>query len=121
MIRISELKLPLTALPVEVRRASDAPSETDEDRIPAPHPEAALRQLAALALGIGSEDIDQLHVFKRSFDARKVDLLAVFIVDLTLMDAAAEAPLLAQFPKHPHIQVTPNMTWVFDLAVELTV
>jgi uncharacterized FAD-dependent dehydrogenase len=111
MIRISELKLPLTALPVEVRRASDAPSVTDEDRIPAPHPEAALRQLAALALGIGSEDIDQLHVFKRSFDARKVDLLAVFIVDLTLMDAAAEAPLLAQFPKHPHIQVTPNMTW----------
>ena len=111
MIRISELKLPLTALPVEVRRASDAPSETDEDRIPAPHPEAALRQLAALALGIGSEDIDQLHVFKRSFDARKVDLLAVFIVDLTLMDAAAEALLLAQFPKHPHIQVTPNMTW----------
>ena len=111
MIRISELKLPLTALPVEVRRASDAPSETDEDRIPAPHPEAALRQLAALALGIGSEDIDQLHVFKRSFDARKVDLLAVFIVDLTLKNTQAEAPLLAQFPKHPHIQATPNMTW----------
>jgi len=111
MIRISELKLPLTALPVEVRRAADAPSETDEDRIPAPHPEAALRKLAAHALGIDSEDIDQLHVFKRSFDARKVDLLAVFIVDLTLKNAQAEAPLLAQFPKHPHIQVTPNMTW----------
>ena len=111
MIRISELKLPLTALPVEVRRAADAPSETDEDRIPAPHPEAALRKLAAQALGIDSEDIGQLHVFKRSFDARKVDLLAVFIVDLTLKNAQAEAPLLAQFPKHPHIQVTPNMTW----------
>jgi uncharacterized FAD-dependent dehydrogenase len=111
MIRISELKLPLTALPVEVRRASDAPSETDEDRIPAPHPKVALRKLAAQALGIDSEDIDQLHVFKRSFDARKVDLLAVFIVDLTLKNAQAEAPLLAQFPKHPHIQATPNMTW----------
>ena len=111
MIRISELKLPLTALPVEVRRAADAPSETDEDRIPAPHPEAALRKLAALVLGIDSENIDQLHVFKRSFDARKVDLLAVFIVDLTLKNAAAEAPLLAQVPKHPHIQATPNMTW----------
>jgi len=111
MIRISELKLPLNALPVEVRRAADAPSETDEDRTPAPHPEAALRQLAAHALGIDSEDIDQLHVFKRSFDARKVDLLAVFIVDLTLKNAQAEAPLLAQFPKHPHIQATPNMTW----------
>ena len=112
MIRISELKLPLTALPVEVRRAADAPSETDEDRTPAPHPEAALRKLAAHALGIVSEDIDQLHVFKRSFDARKVDLLAVFIVDLTLKNAQAEAPLLAQFPKHPHIQATPNMTWL---------
>ena len=111
MIRISELKLPLTALPVEVRRAADAPSETDEDRTPAPHPEAALRKLAAHALGIVSEDIDQLHVFKRSFDARKVDLLAVFIVDLTLKNAQAEAPLLAQIPKHPHIQATPNMTW----------
>ena len=111
MIRISELKLPLTALPVEVRRAADAPSETDEDRIPPPHPEDALRTLASQALGIDPQAIDQLHVFKRSFDARKVDLLAVFIVDVTLKNAKAEAPLLAQFPKHPHIQATPNMTW----------
>ena len=111
MIRISELKLPLTALPVEVRRASDAPSETDEDRIPAPHPEAALRKLSAQALGIDSDEIDQLQVFKRSFDARKVELLAVFIVDVTLKNAADEAQLLAQFPKHPHIQATPNLTW----------
>jgi uncharacterized protein len=111
MIRISELKLPLTALPVEVRRAADAPSETDEDRTPAPHPEDALRTLASQALGIDPQAIEQLHVFKRSFDARKADLLAVFIVDVTLKNAKAEAPLLAQFPKHPHIQATPNMTW----------
>jgi uncharacterized FAD-dependent dehydrogenase len=111
MIRISELKLPLTALPVEVRRAADAPSETDEDRIPPPHPEEALRQLASLALGIEVDDIDLLHVFKRSFDARKADLLAVFIVDIALKDAATEEALLAKFPKHPHIQATPNMTW----------
>jgi uncharacterized FAD-dependent dehydrogenase len=101
----------LTALPVEVRRAADAPSETDEDRIPAPHPEAALRQLAAQALGIGSKDIDQLHVFKRSFDARKLDLLAVFIVDVSIKDTSSEYRLLAKFPKDPHIQATPNMTW----------
>ena len=111
MIRISELKLPLTALPVEVRRAADAPSETDEDRIPPPHPEDTLRQRAAIAMGIDVQAIDQLHVFKRSFDARKADLLAVFIVDLSLKDAASEAALLARFPKHPHIQATPNMSW----------
>jgi uncharacterized FAD-dependent dehydrogenase len=111
MIRISELKLPLSALPVEVRRAADAPSETDEDRIPPPHPEAALRQLAAKALGIDETNIATLHVFKRSFDARKAELLAVFIVDITLSDAAAETALLHQFEKNPHIQATPNMTW----------
>jgi len=111
MIRISELKLPLTALPVEARRATDAPSETDEDRTPPPHPEQALRQLAAHALGIDSQAIDQLHVFKRSFDARKADLLAVFIVDIALKNAASEAALISQFENHPYIQATPNMTW----------
>jgi uncharacterized FAD-dependent dehydrogenase len=111
MIRISELKLPLSCLPVEVRRAADAPSETDEDRIPPPHPEAALRLLAAKALGIDETNIDTVHVFKRSFDARKAELLAVFIVDITLNPALDEAALLLQFEKNPHIQPTPDMTW----------
>ena len=111
MIRISELKLPLSALPVETRRAADAPSETDEDRLPTPHPIAALRQMAAQALGIRTADIATLNVFKRSFDARKADLRAVYIVDLALNDAQTETALLHQFDKHPHIQPTPDMTW----------
>ena len=111
MIRISELKLPLSALPVEVRRAVDAPAETDEDRLPPPHPIAALRQLAGKALGIAESDIATLDVFKRSFDARKAELLAVFIVDLTLAQPEREAALLAQFENNPHIQPTPDMTW----------
>ena len=111
MIRVSELKLPLSALPVQERRAVDAPAETDEDRLPPPHPEAALRQLAAKALGIAEADIASLQVFKRSFDARKPELLAVFIVDLTLTQPGAEAALLQKFGKHPHIQPTPDMVW----------
>ena len=111
MIRVSELKLPLSALPVEERRAVDAPSETDEDRLPPPHPEAALRQRAAKALGIHTTDIATLQVFKRSFDARKSELLAVFIVDLTLTQPGREAALLQQFDKNPHIQPTPDMAW----------
>ena len=111
MIRISELKLPLSALPMESRRAADAPSETDEDRLPTPHPIEALRQLAAQALGIGATDIATLQVFKRSFDARKADLLAVYIVDLSLFDAPTENRLLQQFEQNPHIQPTPDMIW----------
>ena len=111
MIRITELKLPLSALPVETRRAADAPSETDADRGPVAHPIEALKRLCAQALGIDTAAIAALHVFKRSFDARKVDLLAVYIADITLVDSATETSLLAQFPKHPHIGPTPDMAY----------
>jgi uncharacterized FAD-dependent dehydrogenase len=111
MIRITELKLPLSALPVEERRASDAPSETEADRAPVAHPVDALQRLCAQALGIDVTTIASLQVFKRSFDARKVDLLAVYIVDLTLADASLEAGLLALHAGHPHIGATPDMAY----------
>ena len=111
MIRLSELKLPLSALPVEHRRAADAPAETDDDREPPPHPTEALRTLAAQALGVDVTAIVDLQVFKRSFDARKADLRAVYIVDVALANPAQEAALLAQHAQHPHIQPSPDMAW----------
>ncbi len=111
MIRITELKLPLSAVPVEARRAADAPTETDADRAPAPHPIDALKALAAQALGVAPAAIATLEVFKRSFDARKADLLVVYIVDLALADPAGEAALLQRFDKHPHISPTPDMAY----------
>ena len=111
MIRITELKLPLSALPVEARRAADAPSETDEDRAPVAHPIAALQDLAAAALGIPANGIASLNVFKRSFDARKAELLVVYIVDLALAEPAQEAALLQCHDKHPHIGPTPDMAY----------
>jgi uncharacterized FAD-dependent dehydrogenase len=111
MIRLSELKLPLSAVAVETRRAADAPAETDADRQLPPHPIEALRTLAAQALDIAPETIATLDVFKRSFDARKQNLLVVYIVDITLTDASHEAVLLAKYKKNSHIQPTPDMTW----------
>nr|WP_295785841.1 FAD-dependent oxidoreductase [Rhodoferax sp.] len=111
MIRITELKLPLSALPIEARRAADAPSETDDDRAPVAHPIFALRDLAAKALGIPINAIASLEVFKRSFDARKAELLVVYIVDLTLADPAQETALLQRHDKHPHLSPTPDMTY----------
>ena len=112
MIRLSELKLPLAALPVVALRDADAPTETAADRAPTPHPIAALRQLAAQALGLQDDSaIAQLQVFKRSFDARKAHLQAVYIVDVALAEPAQEAFLLAQHAGHPHIQPTPDMAW----------
>jgi hypothetical protein len=111
MIRLTELKLPLSALPVNERRATDAPAETEADRAPAPHPVEALTRLCAQVLGIDPIAIASLHVFKRSFDARKAELLAVFIVDLTLVDPSQEPALLAKCQGQPHVSPTPDMAY----------
>ena len=111
MIRITELKLPLSALPVDARRATDAPAETEADRLPVAHPMEALAQISAQTLGIDREQIAQLQVFKRSFDARKADLLAVYIVDLSLVQPEQEAALLQRFTKHPHIGASPDTSY----------
>jgi len=95
MIRLSELRLPLAALPLD----------------PEQHPDTALHALAAQTLGLAPEAIATLRVHKRSFDARKAELLAVYIVDVALADAAQESALLAQHAGHPHIQPTPDMAW----------
>jgi len=111
MIRIAELKLPLADVPTEHRRAADAPTETEQDRLPPPHPVEALTRLAAQSLGVDPSAIAELQVFKRSFDARKAELLAVYIVDVTLADPALHDRLLAQHEKNPHVQPTPDMRW----------
>ena len=111
MIRLSELKLPLAEVPAEHRRAADAPTETEDDRQPPPHPVGALTRLAAASLGVDPAQIAYLHVFKRSFDARKADLLAVYIVDVALADPTQEAALLAAHGGKPHVQPTPDMAW----------
>lgn len=72
------------------------------------HPTQALQELAAQALGIATNDIASLQVFKRSFDARKAELLVVYIVDLVLADPQQTAALLQRFDQHPHIGPTPH-------------
>ncbi|CAN7632077.1 NAD(P)/FAD-dependent oxidoreductase [Variovorax sp. LjRoot290] len=87
MLRISEIKLPLD------------------------HGDAALPEAIATALGTPAAAIAGFKVFKRSFDARKPQLLQVYIVDATIADPALEAALLAKFAGHPHIGAAPDMVW----------
>ncbi|MGH8820460.1 MAG: NAD(P)/FAD-dependent oxidoreductase [Rhodoferax sp.] len=89
MIRLSEIKLPL--------------SEAQD-------PAAPLRAAAAGILGLAPADIVHVDVFKRSFDARKAELMAVFIIDVKLIPGL-DATLLAKFTGNPHIQPTPDMAW----------
>ena len=90
MIRIAELRLPLSQA---------------EDPVP------ALRAAAAARLKLPPEAVAELTVFKRSFDARKADLLAVYIVDVALAEPAREAAVLAPLAGDPHVRPTPDMAW----------
>jgi uncharacterized FAD-dependent dehydrogenase len=79
MLRISEIKLPLD------------------------HDDAAFRHAIDTALGTPPGAVSAISVYKRSFDARKADLLTVYIVDVTLADPAQEAALLARHAGNPRI------------------
>ncbi len=108
-MRITELKLPLAQVPVDQRRAADAPPETEQDRAPVAHPIDALRRLAATTLGIAPTEIATLQVFKRSFDARQAELMVVYTVDVELATPALQTALLAKFAAHPRIGATPDL------------
>jgi uncharacterized FAD-dependent dehydrogenase len=86
MIRLTELKLPLE------------------------HAPEALPALIAQTLGIALADITRFTIYKRSFDARKAQLLQVYIVDLD-MAPALEATLLAKFAGNPHIGASPDLVY----------
>ena len=99
MIRIAELKLPLAAVQYHPENHTEF------------HPTEKLTQLAAERLGIPAKAIASLRVYKRSFDARKAALLAVYIADITLADESQEAALLARFADDSHVNPTPDQRW----------
>lgn len=92
MIRLSEIKLPL-----------DPPAD-------------ALPRAVQGLLGVEADAIASIHVHKRSFDARKVDLLQVYIVDVTLANPAQETALFAKLAGNPRVTPTPDM--VYRLAAQ---
>ncbi|MEN9671280.1 MAG: hypothetical protein RL018_1557 [Pseudomonadota bacterium] len=85
MIRLTEIKLPLA------------------------HPDTALAEAVVRTLGIQANELQSVQIFKLSFDARKADLLQVYIVDVVLTSAALEAKVLHRFENNPHVRPTPDM------------
>ena len=99
MIRIAELKLPLSQVQYHPENHTEF------------HPTEKLTQLAAERLGVTAQAIASLQVYKRSFDARKAELLAVYIADVTLADESQEAALLQRFAGDSHVNPTPDQRW----------
>ena len=87
MIRLTELKLPL--------------DHTSDD----------LATLISKTLGVAATSITKWHTFKRSFDARKADVLAVYIVDVELPGTESEHSILLREAGNPRIFATPDMAY----------
>ena len=82
-----------------------------EIKLPLAHAENALRDTLLHTLHIKPADLTGFTVFKRSFDARKAELMQVYIVDVELANADIEAALLRQHAGNPHILPTPDMSY----------
>ncbi len=90
MIRLTELKLRLDHSPKDLT--------------------ALVRKTLALA----EPEVATLHIFKRSIDARKAELLLVYIVDVDL-PPEREVALLAKFVSHLHIGPTPGIAYCLPM------
>jgi uncharacterized FAD-dependent dehydrogenase len=85
MIRLTEVKLPLTHDPGEIRSA-------------------ILKRL-----GIIDNDLDNYVVFRRGMDARKPNaILFTYTLDVTVRD---EAEILAHFENDPLVRITPDTSY----------
>ena len=82
-----------------------------EIKLPLAHADDALQEALLQTLHIAKSDLARFTVFKRSFDARKAEIMQVYIVDVELTSAALEAALLARHAGNPHIFVTPDMAY----------
>jgi uncharacterized protein len=87
MIRLTEIKLPLA------------------------HPDTAIAEAVVRTLGIQADELQSVQIFKLSFDARKADLLQVYIVDVALTSDTLEAEVLQRFENNPHVRPTPDMAY----------
>jgi uncharacterized FAD-dependent dehydrogenase len=88
MIRITELRLPLS------------------------HSEHELRPAVVARLGIRDDELQTFLVFKRSYDARKkAAIQLIYTVDCTL--SIDEAAILQRLAGDPHVRVTPDTGYKF--------
>ncbi|MBP6764738.1 MAG: NAD(P)/FAD-dependent oxidoreductase [Rubrivivax sp.] len=90
MIRITELRLPLT------------------------HAEPAVHSAVLQRLGVAAPALKAFTVFKRAWDARKKSAIVLsYTVDCELASAAQEADVLARHVGDTHIRPAPDTTYRF--------
>ena len=80
-------------------------------KLPLDHDDSALAAAIISKLAIAADDLLNINVFKRGYDARNNrDIQLIYTVDA---EVNGEADLLARFAKDTQVRVTPDMTYKF--------
>lgn len=80
-------------------------------KLPLDHDDSALAAAIVSKLAIAADDLLNINVFKRGYDARNNrDIQLIYTVDV---EVNGEADLLAKFAKDTQVRVTPDMTYKF--------
>ena len=80
-------------------------------KLPLDHDDSALAAAIVSKLAIAVDDLLNINVFKRGYDARNNrDIQLIYTVDV---EVNGEADLLTMFAKDTQVRVTPDMTYKF--------
>ncbi len=85
-----------------------------ELRLPLDHAEAALRAAVLARLRLADEQLRELTVFRRAWDARKKSAVVLsYTVDITLAEGVDEAAVLARLAGDRHVRTAPDARYRF--------
>ena len=82
-------------------------------KLPLDHNEDALQQFVLTKLNITVQQLVNIHVFKRGYDARKKNhITLIYTLDITLIDVD-EAQLLSDFETDQNVRVSPDTDYKY--------
>ena len=82
-------------------------------KLPPDHNEDALQQFVLTKLNITAQQLVNIHVFKRGYDARKKNhITLIYTLDITLIDVD-EAQLLSDFETDQNVRVSPDTDYKY--------
>lgn len=82
-------------------------------KLPLDHSENALQNYVLETLSISEQQLVDIHVFKRGYDARKKNQITlIYTLDITLKEVD-EAQLLARFEQNQNVRVSPDTEYKY--------
>lgn len=85
-----------------------------EVKLPLDHPEEAIKTAILKKLHIAPTELIRYSIFKRSYDARKKEIVFVYLLDV---ETTQEKRLLQRFKKDPHVMPTPDTSYRYVAKV----